>query len=116
MIIVRAVLKSSPEKQKEVLQTLLSMVEPPTNGNGLLSYEIYNDIEDKSVFTLISEWKTRNHANNHLISDQFGVLLGARILLRKPVEVQIFTVSLVEGIQAVRSVRKNKDEKCRTRQ
>jgi len=115
MIIVSAVLNSLPEKQKEVLQTLLSMVEPPTNGNGLLSYGIYNDIEDENLFKLISEWKSRKHANNHLSSEQFGVLLGSRILLRKPIEVQICTVSLVEGIGAVRSVRKNKEEKSRTR-
>ncbi|BHH84543.1 hypothetical protein LA52FAK_28320 [Desulforhopalus sp. 52FAK] len=111
MIIVRTVLNSLPEKQKEVLQTLLSMVEPPTNGNGLLGHGIYNDIEDKSVFTLMSEWKTRKHADSHLSSDQFSVLLGARILLSKPVEVQIFTVSLVEGMSAVRSVRKAKGDK-----
>lgn len=96
-----------PEKQKEILQTLLSMVEPPNNGNGLLSYGIYHDIEDETVFKLISEWKTRDHANIHLSSDQFGVLLGTRSLLCKPVEVQIFTVSLVEGIGAVRSAREN---------
>ena len=110
MIIVRTILNSLPEKQKEVLQTLLSMIEPPTNGNGLLSYGIYQDIEDETIFRLISEWNTRKHANNHLNSDQFGVLLGSRILLRKPVEVQICTVSQVEGIKAVRSARENKDE------
>jgi quinol monooxygenase YgiN len=110
MIIVRAVLNSFPEKQKEVLQTLLSMVEPPTNGNGLLSYGIYQDIENETVFKLISEWKTRKHANNHLSSDQFAVLLGTKALLRKPVEVEICTVSLVEGIKAVRSARKSKEE------
>jgi quinol monooxygenase YgiN len=106
MIIVRTVLSTLPEKQKEILQTLLSMVEPPGNGNGLLGYGIYRDIEDETVFKLISEWNTREHANIHLSSEQFGVLLGARSLLSKPVEVQIYTVSLVEGIEAVRLARK----------
>jgi len=107
MIIVRTVLSALPEKQKEVLQTLLSMVEPPSNGNGLLSYGIYHDIEDETVFKLISEWKTREHANVHLGSEQFGVLLGTRSLLCKAFEVHIYTVSLVEGIEAVRLARKN---------
>jgi hypothetical protein len=74
------------------------------------SYGIYQDIEDETIFKLISEWNTRKHANSHLSSDQFGVLLGSRILLSKPVEVQICTVSQVEGIKAVRSARENKDE------
>ncbi len=102
-------MKSLPEKQKEVLQTLLSMVEPPTNGNGLLGYGIYNDIEDENVFKVTSEWETRKHADKYLGSDQFSVLLGIRTLLRIPVEVQIYTVSLVDGIKAVRLVRKNKE-------
>lgn len=116
MIIVRTVLNSLPEKQREVLQTLLSMVEPPTNGNGLLNYGIYHDIGDENVFKLTSEWKTRKHVNNHLCSDQFGVLLGTRILLRKPVEVQIYTVSLVEGIDAVHLARKKNEANRSTRQ
>lgn len=105
MIIVRIILNSLPEKQKEVLQTLLSMIEPPTNGNGLLCYDIYQDIEDDTVFKLMSEWKTRRHVNSHLSSDRFDVLLGIRSLLCKPVDVQIFTVSQVEGIEAVSAVR-----------
>jgi quinol monooxygenase YgiN len=111
MIIVRTFLNSLPAKQKEVLQTLLSMIEPPTNGNGLLSYGIYNDIQDDAVFKMISEWKTRKHANTHLSSDQFGVLLGIKGLLCKPLEVQICNVTSVEGIEAVRAVRNNKEEK-----
>ncbi|MBM9511911.1 antibiotic biosynthesis monooxygenase family protein [Desulfogranum marinum] len=114
MIIVRTILYSLPVKQKEVLQTLLSMVEPPTNGNGLLNYGIYQDIEDETVFKLISEWKTREDVNNHLCSDQFGVLLGSRILLRKAIEVQICTVSRVEGMEVVRSVRKHKNVNPKT--
>ena len=114
MIIIRTVLNTLPEKQKEVLQTLLSMVEPPNNGNGLLSYDIYHDIEDKTVFKLISQWKTREHVNIHLSSDMFGVLLGTRSLLCKPVDVQIFTVSLVEGIEAVRLARENVNKEKKT--
>jgi len=105
MIIVRTILSTLPEKQKEVMQTLLSMVEPPANGNGLLSYGIYHDIEDITVFKLISEWESRRHLNAHLISDRFGILLGTKSLLCKPIDVQILTVTHMEGMEVVRTVR-----------
>lgn len=87
------------------MQTLLSMIEPPGNGNGLLSYGIYHDIEDITVFKLISEWESRRHLNAHLSSDRFGVLLGTKSLLCKPIDVQILTVTHVEGMEVVRTAR-----------
>ena len=44
MIIARTYLNTLQEKQKEVMQTLLSMIQLPKNGNGLISYAIYRDI------------------------------------------------------------------------
>lgn len=108
MIIVRAIFCTLPEKQKEVMQTLLSMIEPPANGNGLLSYGIYHDIEDITVFELISEWESRRHLNAHLSSDRFGILLGIKSLLCKPIDVQILTVTHVEGMEVVRAARAKK--------
>ena len=105
MIIVRTILRTLPEKQKEVMQTLLSMIEPPANGNGLLSYGIYQDIEDITVFKLISEWESRRHLDVHLNSDRFGILLGTKSLLCKPIDVQILTVTQVEGMEVVRTAR-----------
>jgi len=105
MIIIRTILNTLPEKQKEVLQTLLSMVEPPADGKGLLSYGIYTDIENMNIFNLISEWETRGHLHDHLNSDSFSVLLGTRSLLLKPIEIHILTVTGVEGIKAVEAVR-----------
>lgn len=108
MIIIRTILNTLPEKKKEVLQTLLAMVEPPANDNGLLSYELYTDTGNNNIFNLISEWETRGHMNVHLNSDTFSVLLGTQGLLLKPIEIQILNVSSIEGIEAVYAARKAK--------
>ena len=108
MIIARTYLNALHEKQKEVLQTLLSMVEPPKNGDGLISYAIYRDIEDINVFNLISTWETRDHLKRHLNSERFGVLLGIKSLLSHPIEIEILTVVAVEGMEAVNEARKKK--------
>jgi quinol monooxygenase YgiN len=105
MIMLRTILSPLPEKQKEVLQTLLSIVEPPAHCNGLLGCGIYRDIEDITVFKLISEWENRRHLNAYLRSDRFGVLLGTKSLLCKPIEIQILTVARLEGIEFVTATR-----------
>jgi quinol monooxygenase YgiN len=106
MIIVRTALNTLPSKQKEVMQTLLSMTSPPADGNGLLRWGVYMDIEDRNLFSLISEWESRIHLNRHLNSDTFSVLLGTESLLAKPIEINIFQVAGVEGFEAVFKARK----------
>jgi len=108
MIVFRIVMNVIPEKQKEVMQTLISMIESPEKENGYLSYSIFCDIEDKNVFNLISEWETRKDLNRHMRSDRFSVLLGTKSLLCEPLQIQIYTVSGSEGIEAVHSARKRK--------
>lgn len=95
-----------PEKQKEVLQTLLAMVEPPGKEKGCLSYGIFCDIEDKNIFNLISEWDTRQHLNHFMRSERFSVLLGTKSLLNEPLKIQILSISDSEGIEAVNLARK----------
>ena len=95
-----------PEKRKEVLQTLLSLIEPIGTEKGCLSYGVFCDIEDKNVFKLISEWETRQQIDHHISSDRFSVLLGTKSLLCEPLKIQIVTVSDSKEIEAVNSVRK----------
>ena len=106
MIVVRIIIKVLPEKQKELMQTLLSMIEPPKKESGYLNDGIFCDIKDKNVFNLISEWENRQDLDRHMRSNIFGVLLGTKSLLCEPLKIQIFTVSDPEGIEAVNSVRK----------
>jgi quinol monooxygenase YgiN len=111
-IIIRTILNVLPEKQKEVVQTLLSLLGPPGN-EGCLSYDILGDIENTHVINLISEWQTRRQLNRHLSSDRFSVLLGTRSLLYEPLDIQILTISGVEGMEAVNAVRKKVAIQCR---
>ncbi len=98
MIVIRITMKVRPEKQKEVLQTLLTLVEAPGKESGCLSYGIYCDIEDKNIFNLISEWENRRHLDHYMGTDRFSVLLGTKSLLREPLDFHY--------LKAVSSVRK----------
>jgi quinol monooxygenase YgiN len=105
VIILRITMNVLPEKQKEVMQTLLSMIEPTEKENGCLSYEAFLDIEDNNVFSLIEGWENREYLEHHLRSDRFGVLLGTKSLLSEPLKIQIHTISHSEEMEAVKAAR-----------
>jgi len=105
MIIVRITMNVLPEKQKEVMQTLLSMIEKAARENGCLSYDVLCDVEDKTVFNLIEEWETREDLDRHIRSERFSVLLGTKSLLAKPLGMKIHTVSHSEGAEVVNALR-----------
>ena len=105
MIFFRMTMNVFPEKQLEVMQTLLSLIEPMGKESGCLSYSVFCDIEDKNRFNLLEEWETRKNLDRHIASHRFGVLLGTRALLYKPPKIQIHTVSQSEGMEAIHAIR-----------
>ena len=105
MIIFRITMDVLPQKRKEVMQTLLSMIETAEKEKGCLSYEVFFHMDGKTVFNLIEEWKTREALESHIRSERFSVLLGTKSLLAKPLEMKIHTVSHSEGSKAVNAIR-----------
>jgi quinol monooxygenase YgiN len=105
VIIVRITMKALMEKRTEMTQTLLSMIKPTKKEMGCLSYDVFCDMEDNQVFTLIEEWETRKDLDRHIRSDKFSVLLGTKSLLAKPSEINIYTVSHSEGVEVVNALR-----------
>jgi quinol monooxygenase YgiN len=105
MILVRIIMNVLPEKQKEVMQTLLSMIETAGKEKGCLSYEVFRDIDGKTAFNLIEEWETRKDLDRHIRSERFSVLLGTKSLLARPLEIIIHTVSHSEGAEVVNALR-----------
>lgn len=105
MIIVRITMNTLIENRTEVMQTLLSMIEPTQNGRGCMSCHVLRDMEDKNVFSLIEEWETREDLDDHIKSDRFSALLGTKSLLSEPQQIEIHTVSNSEGMEIVKSIR-----------
>ena len=105
MIIVRITMNALTEKRTEVMQTLLSMIQPTENGRGCLSCHVLRNMEDKNVFSMITEWKNREDLDDHIKSDRFSVLLGTKSLLCEPQQIEIHTVSRSEGMETVNIAR-----------
>lgn len=105
MIFVRIAMHVLPEKQKELVQTIFSMIASMEKAAGCLSYSLFTNMEDKNFFNLFEEWQTREDLDQHLRSDMFGVLLGTRSLLIEPHGIHIYTIHQSEGMEAVHSAR-----------
>jgi quinol monooxygenase YgiN len=108
VIIVRITMNALLEKRTEVMQTLLSMIEPTENERGCLRCHIFRDLEDKNGFGLIVEWETRNDLDDYIKSDRFSVLLGTKSLLYQPAQIEIHTVSHSEGMETVNAARRKR--------
>lgn len=108
MIVFRITMNVIPEKQLEIMQTLLPMIEPTAKRAGCLRFGVFCDIEDENRFSLLGEWETREALDRHIASHPFSVLLGTKGLLCEPPDIQIFTVSRSEGMDAVHSIRGRK--------
>ena len=79
MIIVRITMNVLPEKQLEVTQTLLSMIDPTGKEKGCLSYAVFCNIEDKNLFNLMEEWETReDHGTSYKVSSASAFCLEQR--------------------------------------
>ena len=113
MIVVRITMNVLPEKQKEVVQTLLSMMGPMENEMGCLSYALLCDMNDKNLICVLEEWENRDKLDHHLKSDIFSVLLGTKGLLRQPHGIHIYTVQQAEGMNAVRTARDKRNDGAR---
>jgi len=105
VIIFRITMNALLEKRTEVMQTLLSMIEPTENERGCLSCQGFRDIEDKNGFDLIAEWETREDLDHYISSDRFSVLLGTKSLLCEAPHIEIHTVSHSEGMETVNTTR-----------
>ena len=105
MIVVRISMQVLPEKQKELVQTILSMSFSMEKAKGCLSYALFCNLEDKNLLNLLEEWRTRKDLERHLRSDIFGALLGTKSLLTEPHGIHIYTVQQSEGMDAVHAAR-----------
>jgi quinol monooxygenase YgiN len=109
MIVLRIGIHVLPEKQKEVVQTLLSLTAPMGREAGCLSHALLCDMKDKNHLCVLEEWEDREKMDRRLKSDMFGVLLGTKSLLFRPLNIHIYTVEQSEGMDAVIAARGKRD-------
>jgi len=105
MILVFIKMNALTERRKELMQTLVAMVALIRKEKGCISCQLLIDNENETSFNLVEEWDSQEKLNNHLRSDRFGVLLGAKSILSEPPEIRIIPVPYTAGMEAVKAER-----------
>ncbi len=79
--------KVSTEKQREFLQTMISLQEERKREKGIKDSGIYWDVHDEKRFSVIDEWETEKDLGRYLEGEGYRVLIGALQVLCTDVEV-----------------------------
>ena len=96
---------SRPEKSLELRQTLEALMTLTRKDKGCLSHNVFKDIEDDNILSLVEVWENQDDLNRHLRSDRLTVLMGTTSLMAQPPEIMISEVSVSSGWEAIEAVR-----------
>ena len=99
MILAIIEMNVRPAKRKELLQTLQAIIQQIRNEKGCRKCSACQDIENKNILRLIEQWTTQQDIDNHLRSELFSVLLGAKNLMCEPLKVEFNRVSSTTGME-----------------
>ena len=95
-----------PENRKELSQTICSLLGLIGNEEGCLAFHFYEEAGDENSFVLISEWETLDCWGQHVMSDNFAVLLGSIMILSGRSNTDFKLLSQVADIKAVAEARR----------
>jgi len=95
----------SPEKRKEVLQTLTAILGPIRREHGCISCSCYVDVEAENNICFRVEWKNSEDLDTHLRSVLFGVMIGAMKLLNIEPDIRFNTISSTAGAEKINAAR-----------
>jgi quinol monooxygenase YgiN len=110
MIIVTTKMISRAENRTTLLQAIREMLEPTRVEDGCLSFNLYQDIENRNTFVLMEEWASKEDLDKHLLTLNYKNLLMLMDLLGKPPEIKFNSVSKSAGMELIRKVRGDKKE------
>ena len=86
-------LKAHPNKRKELLLTIESLVAEMRLENDCANACCYQKVEDENDFLLFGQWATQRDAEALLASDIFTVLRGAEGLMAQKPKIAMHTIS-----------------------
>jgi quinol monooxygenase YgiN len=88
MITMTMVVNVKPGKREEFLQTMLSLCADWEKHPGLRKSALYQEMDDRTGFSLIYEWETREDLDIYFNTEEFRVLLGALKVLGEKSEIK----------------------------
>lgn len=100
-----------PSARRELLQALLRWAGSVRNEPGVVTSNVYEDVEDPAAFRLETEWADVTAFEEHLRSGSFGALLGAFELLAQPARLKVTTTSDAYGSEPLAAIRRLRESR-----
>ena len=66
MLTVTAHIKAKKGLEENLRKELLALIEPTRSETGCITYDLYQDQEDKSFFMFYESWKKKSDLEQHL--------------------------------------------------
>jgi quinol monooxygenase YgiN len=101
MIVFTLQLTSPPQKRKEILDTLRSLVGPTHVEPGCLGCHLQQDVLDPNLLTFVEEWERETDLDRHMSSREYRRLLAVMDMASALPRVTFMTVSDVEGFERI---------------
>ena len=78
------------EKTDEALKLYEELVVKSQKEKGCISYNLYRDIEDGNILTMMEEWESKEALEEHKKSEHFTRLVPVISKLRKRSELNVY--------------------------
>jgi quinol monooxygenase YgiN len=79
-------------KIDEFVDSLRTLVSGFRKEKGCLDYSVYQDFDEECAFCIVAEWETHEAMQNHFLTQNFVVLIGATRVLGETFEMMMAEV------------------------
>ena len=105
MVISTLRILTAPQSRAKVVRTLSAQLGPTRVQPGCHKCDLYQDVEDPEVITLVEEWESQGDLDLRLGSEDYRAVLAAIELSREQPEIHFDTVTRRAGLEVVASAR-----------
>ena len=94
--------RGKKDSAMEILKSITGLLnlEP-----GVVSWRIYQDLDNEQVITLVQEWESQTDLDNYIRSKEYNKILALMEISNRQPEVHFYDVDHISGLEFVESVR-----------
>jgi quinol monooxygenase YgiN len=105
MVVATLRILTAPQSRATVVRTLTGQLGPTRVQPGCHQCDLYQDVADAAVITLVEEWDSQAELDLRLRSEEYRAILGALELSQAQPEVHFDTVTRRGGLEVVVAAR-----------
>jgi len=105
MVVSTLRILTAPQSRAKVVRTLSAQLGPTRVQPGCHKCDLYQDVEDSAVITLVEQWESQADLDLRLGSEDYRAVLAAIELSREQPEIHFDTVIRRAGLEVIASAR-----------